>query len=72
MAWLGAALIWKYSSLAALTAFALFPFAIFATSGDDIPRRSLSIFVSALIYVRHRENIRRLLAGTEPKIGSKK
>jgi len=31
----------------------------------------LAAFTGALIYVRHHENIRRLLKGTEPRIGAK-
>jgi glycerol-3-phosphate acyltransferase PlsY len=71
LAWLGSALLWRYSSLAALVAFAVFPLATFATAGDDIPRRFLAVALFALIYYRHRENIKRLLAGNEPKIGKK-
>ena len=43
---------------------------IFAAS---LPRLALTFFSAAMIIVRHRENIRRLLAGTEPdfKTGSK-
>lgn len=71
LAWLVSALLWRYSSLAALVAFAVFPLATFTTAGDDTPRRFLSVVLFALIYYRHRENIKRLLAGTEPKIGKK-
>jgi len=71
LAWLGSALLWRYSSLAALVAFAVFPLATFATAGDDAPRRFLSVVLFALIYYRHRENIARLVAGTEPRIGTK-
>ncbi|MHB8844631.1 MAG: glycerol-3-phosphate 1-O-acyltransferase PlsY [Nitrospirota bacterium] len=70
-AWAGAAALWKYSSLAALVSFAFYPLMIFSFHGDSKPRAFLSLFVFALIYYRHRENIKRLLAGTEPKIGQK-
>ena len=31
----------------------------------------LGVILTLLIFVRHRENIRRIKAGTEPKIGKK-
>lgn len=71
LAWLVAALIWRYSSLAALISFALYPaLTIYAGTGSR-PLGVLSLFLFGLIYYRHRENIKRLLAGTEPKIGKK-
>jgi glycerol-3-phosphate acyltransferase PlsY len=70
--WLLVAVIWKYSSLAGLTAFACFPIlSFFRTSAEHGSTRGLSLFIFALIYIRHRENIKRLIAGTEPKIGRK-
>ncbi len=73
--WLAAALIWRYSSLAALVSFISYPLMIFATTAsstvDARPFQLLSVFLFGLIYYRHRENIKRLLAGTEPKIGNK-
>ncbi|HAR46628.1 MAG TPA: acyl-phosphate glycerol 3-phosphate acyltransferase [Nitrospiraceae bacterium] len=71
LTWLGAALLWKYSSLAALTAFAAYPALTFSLAPDSNPLSSLSLFIAGLIYIRHRENIKRLLAGKEPKIGEK-
>lgn len=32
----------------------------------------LALFITLLVYVRHKDNIRRLLNGTEPRIGAKK
>jgi glycerol-3-phosphate acyltransferase PlsY len=71
LAWACAAALWKYSSLSALVAFAVYPFITFAVHGDSKPRAFLSLFVFAMIYYRHRENIRRLISGTEAKIGQK-
>jgi glycerol-3-phosphate acyltransferase PlsY len=70
--WLLAALVWRYSSLAALLSFACFPLLIIGVA--ELPRAFglLSLFMFAMIYYRHRDNIRRLLAGTEPRIGSTK
>ncbi len=71
LCWLVAASIWRYSSLAAIIAFALYPFLTFMLYSGSRPRGMLSLFIAGLIYVRHRENIKRLIAGTEPKIGEK-
>jgi glycerol-3-phosphate acyltransferase PlsY len=59
------------SSLAALTAVATAPLWAFLLHQ---PRCVivLALFTAVLIFVRHRENIARLLAGTEPKIGGGK
>ncbi len=67
--WLGAALIWRISSLSALVAIALAPvyFLVFG-HGEYAP---LTVALAALIFFTHRENIRRLLRGEEPRIGSK-
>jgi len=71
LAWAGAAALWKYSSLSALVAFALYPLITFAAHGDSRSQAFLSLFVFAMIYYRHRENIKRLIGGTETKIGQK-
>ncbi|MFN3531554.1 MAG: glycerol-3-phosphate 1-O-acyltransferase PlsY [Candidatus Brocadia sp.] len=39
--------------------------------GQGLPLTLLSIFISALLIIRHKSNIKRLLNGTETKIGSK-
>ena len=72
LAWAGAAGLWKYSSLSALVSFAVYPLITFALHGNSRPQAFLSLFVFAMIYYRHRENIKRLLAGTESKIGQKR
>lgn len=67
--WLGAALIWRISSLSALVAIALSP-AYFLLLGHP-PYAALALLLSALITYMHRDNIRRLLRGEEPRIGAK-
>ncbi len=72
-AWLAAAALWRYSSLAALIAFtgyALMTFFVFPPEAKSY--LALSLFISGMIYFRHRENIKRLLIGAEPKIGEQK
>lgn len=68
--WLGTAALWRYSSGAAIAAFALFP-ALALLRGDG-HLVAFAFVLSGLILLRHRENIRRLWNGTEPKIGNRK
>lgn len=67
--WLLTALIARLSSLAALVAAALSPAVAWALDRADLI--AVSAFMAALIFVRHRANISRLRAGTEPRIGRK-
>lgn len=72
LAWLAAAFLWRYSSLSALVAFACYPALTFMVTREATqPYQTLSLFIFGMIYYRHRENIKRLIAGTEPKIGKK-
>jgi glycerol-3-phosphate acyltransferase PlsY len=69
--WLLLAFLFRYSSLGALGAAALAPvFAVFAH--QPTPIVVLCLFMAVLIYLRHHQNIARLLRGEEPKIGKKK
>ena len=61
----------RYSSLAALVAAAFAPFFTALLLGFD-ERFAVVLVMSALLVWRHRENIARLLAGTESRIGGKK
>jgi acyl phosphate:glycerol-3-phosphate acyltransferase len=68
--WLAAAAIWRYSSLAALLATASLP--PLALLLDGRPALvGAGLLLAVLVAVRHRDNIRRLCAGTEGKIGEK-
>jgi len=70
--WVLVAYIWRYSSLSALVAFTCYLGLTFiATSPIPKPYGLLSLFIFGMIYYRHRENIRRLRSGTEPKMGKK-
>jgi glycerol-3-phosphate acyltransferase PlsY len=72
LVWLAAAIIWRYSSLSALIAIASYPLVTFVVPpSPSKPYGLLSLFIFGMIYFRHRENIRRLIAGSEPKIGQK-
>lgn len=70
LTWLIVALLFRYSSLSALIAVAAAPF--IALWVGNVPLAWLAGFAALLVWVRHHENIRRLLKGTEPKIGKKK
>jgi acyl phosphate:glycerol-3-phosphate acyltransferase len=69
--WLGAVAIWRYSSGGALAAFGLFP-VVAIVNEQRHEFLVFSIVVSALIWIKHKENILRLWKGTESKIGEKK
>jgi acyl phosphate:glycerol-3-phosphate acyltransferase len=65
--WLAVAFATRYSSLAALVASALTPPIMWAL---HVPRAAALLAVlSVLLWVMHRANIRRLLDGSESKIG---
>jgi glycerol-3-phosphate acyltransferase PlsY len=73
LVWVLSAVIWRYSSLSALISFACYPLMTFFISPpSERSYAALSLFVFGMIYFRHRENIKRLLIGTEPKIGEKR
>jgi glycerol-3-phosphate acyltransferase PlsY len=75
--WLLVAALFRMSSLAALIAavaapvYAVLPLAALGLPAPA-PIAALSVFTAALIWIRHHENIGRLLKGTEPRIGAKK
>ncbi|RVB75299.1 MULTISPECIES: glycerol-3-phosphate 1-O-acyltransferase PlsY [unclassified Mesorhizobium] len=67
--WLAVAFLFRYSSLAALTAAVVVPIALYVLSTPQIA--GLFALMSLIVIVKHRANIARLLAGTEGKIGAK-
>lgn len=67
--WLAVAFLFRYSSLAALTAAVIIPIALYFLSTPAAAL--LFVLLSILIFFKHRANISRLLAGTETKIGAK-
>ena len=68
--WLGLFALTRISSLAALSAAALVPIGAYLLGETQFAVGTLAA-LSILIFWSHRENIKRLLNGTEPKFGSK-
>ena len=68
--WLGLFALTRISSLSALTAAAIVPFGAYLL-GETVFAAAVLLALSVLVFWTHRENIKRLLAGTEPKFGSK-
>jgi glycerol-3-phosphate acyltransferase PlsY len=67
--WAVTAALTRISSLSALVAAALGPVAAMLIGQASVAL--LCIVLAVLIFARHHENIARLLAGTEPRIGRK-
>lgn len=70
LTWLIVARLGKISSLAALTAFLLAPLYVWLlTAAPELTIAAAVITVA--VFARHRDNIGRILAGTESRIGQK-
>ncbi len=67
--WLGAAFVTRYSSLSALLAAAASPLVLFAMGKATYAIAAL--VMTLIIFIRHKTNIARLIAGAEPRIGAK-
>ena len=65
--WLACAALTRYSSLSALVASAATPAVLWALG--SIREAQVYVLMTVLVWFVHRANIRRLLAGTEGKIG---
>ncbi|GGE82872.1 glycerol-3-phosphate 1-O-acyltransferase PlsY [Stappia taiwanensis] len=68
--WIGMALALRYSSLSALVA-SLFSPALLYWMFDRVQMAEMMALLTLLLWAKHHENIRRLLTGTESRIGSK-
>jgi glycerol-3-phosphate acyltransferase PlsY len=67
--WLVMAMLSRRSSTSSLTSFALAP--LLALLLADRATALMALAIAVVIFARHHENIRRLLAGTEPRIGNR-
>jgi len=78
--WVLVVLVWRYVSLASITASIAFPLVLFLaivlSPGWDLVDLWLLLIVAAaiplMVIIRHKKNIKRLLAGTESKIPQKR
>lgn len=67
--WLATAVAFRYSSLSALVASLVTPFFLWWLGEPALAE--LSAGLTLLLFYMHRENIKRLLAGAESKIGQR-
>lgn len=67
--WFIVAVVTKYSSLGALVSFGLLPLNIFLF--DDKQKLFIAIIITAIIFIRHSDNIKRLINGSERRIGQR-
>jgi glycerol-3-phosphate acyltransferase PlsY len=67
LVWLAVAALTRYSSLAGLVAGAIVPPVLWLL--DDQRTAAVFVLLTAVLWIMHRANIARLLAGTESKIG---
>jgi glycerol-3-phosphate acyltransferase PlsY len=65
--WLAVAALTRYSSLSALIATAATP--VILWYGGYLPEAQLFLILSIIVFITHRANIGRLIAGTESRIG---
>lgn len=68
--WLAIAFLTKMSSMGALWAAASAPVVALFLGRIDIA--TMSLVLAIVIFIRHKDNIGRIIKGTEPKIGAKK
>jgi glycerol-3-phosphate acyltransferase PlsY len=68
--WLMTARRTRYSSLSALVSFGLLPLSVYVIDYSK-DRMMIAAAVTALLFIRHAGNIRRLIQGTETKIGER-
>lgn len=68
--WLSVIFVTRYSSLGAVVSFGVLPLSVYVV---DYAKEKLivSVMITALLMIRHADNIYRLISGTEPKIGKR-
>ena len=78
--WAGVVMIWRYISLASIAASIAFPvvltLVILLNPNWDFanlwPLFTVAVAIPSMVIIRHRENIKRIIAGTESKISKSK
>ena len=61
----------RFVSLASITVAVAFPIILLIAGERSVPLLIMAVFASVLVILRHMPNIKRLLAGTEPKFKAK-
>lgn len=64
--------IWRYISLGAILAAAIYPLVTFASEGGPSPAVLFAFLIAVFVVFLHRGNIQRLLDGSERKLSFKK
>lgn len=64
--------ITKYVSLGSIIAGIIYPVWIIIYYTDDIAKIIFSLILGGMLVIRHSSNIKRLISGTESKLGEKK
>ena len=67
LGWVAFLVIFRYSSLAALLVSLLVPFSVWVWHYEGL--LPITLLLSALVVLKHRDNIQRLWKGEEPKVG---
>ncbi|MFQ5694767.1 MAG: glycerol-3-phosphate 1-O-acyltransferase PlsY [Terriglobia bacterium] len=70
--WAVALAVWRYVALGSVLATAAFPLLAFALYRPGLPTTLAAVLAASVVILRHSENLRRLAAGTEPRITPKK
>lgn len=66
--WIATLLLWRYVSLSSILAATSVPF-LALLKGESQPFVALGVAVAVLILYRHKDNLSRLAAGTENRLG---
>jgi glycerol-3-phosphate acyltransferase PlsY len=69
--WLATAALFRFSSLAALTATLAVPLVLWVLGNQSDFSCGILALMTVLAWIMHRPNIQRLISGTESKIGTK-
>ena len=67
--WLMTVALTRYSSLGAIISFSSLPLTIFLL--DTKEKLPIAVIISIILLVRHKDNFKRLIAGTESRVGGK-
>lgn len=69
--WVVVVAVTRYISVASIVISIAFPLLTLALNGDSAPYLAFSLVAAAVVVFKHRSNIGRVLAGTEPRVWSK-